>query len=368
VQNAVNVNAGGTLAITNAGASFQVSGSNNALTTNTLNVNATGKVDLGSAMMLVTNGNANTIYNQIQQASGNVTSGGYPSWNGTAGITSSLAAADAASHPGSYTAAVGYYNTGSGIKVGLAVPGDLYLTGAVSTSYRSVIANSESAAQGSLGWSQGDFYYNGTVDAKDAAAELANEGVATPHFVQSAKGITPLDGGGSSGPVFLYNNQTGGLYIDNTNPNLSGVGAFGIYLENPPADKTNLNTLSFVDNSVPEYPLPYTFNPLLYNVTGNKSIQWQSQYYGDYEDLPTGYYQLGTLPTGLTAADFGSGLYGVGDTSGAAFYADDAGNVTNSVVEIVPEPGSLALLAVGIAVAGGAWCARRRRATAEKTA
>ena len=92
-QSAINVNAGGKLALTSPNYQLGTTAAN-AVTTGSLNIaqNAgawSGTVNLGSATMLVAGGNAATIYSQIQQASAVL--GGNLTWTGNGGITSSVA-------------------------------------------------------------------------------------------------------------------------------------------------------------------------------------------------------------------------------------------------------------------------------------
>ncbi len=296
-------------------------------------------------------------------------------WAGNGGITSSVAAGYAAAHPGSYTAAVGYYNTGAGIKVGLALPGDLQLAGAVTSQDLSTVA--QNFGKANVGWSGGDLYYTTVVDAKDVAAATACYSLAAPQVVVAKPnsqlgGVQPLDSGSSTtGPIVEYNPGTGVLSIDNSNPNPNGLEGFGVYLKSPAAAIPDAGALSnpatgvlggltFYDGSY-----PYGYTPALFNVALNQSVQWLSTA-PQIEDLPAGVYELAQLPTGLQASDFGNSLYGANNGSGAVFFADDNGTLSNAQVQFVPEPGTLALLAAGMAAMGAAYY--RRRTASKKVA
>ena len=109
----------------------------------------------------------------------------------------------------------------------------------------------------------------------------------------------------------------------------------------------------------------YGYTPALFNAALEQSVQWLLTAPGS-EDLPAGVYSFAQLPTGLQASDFGNSLYGGNNGAGAVFFSDDYGTLTNSQVEIVPEPGTFVLLAAGIAAMYFAY--RRRRPLSKKAA
>ena len=84
-------------------------------------------------------------------------------WNGTAGITSSTAAAAGGSR------AVGYIVAGDGsARVSFAAPGDVDLTGAVNVFDLVSINGSGKYGTGAASvWSQGDFNYDGVTNVFD---------------------------------------------------------------------------------------------------------------------------------------------------------------------------------------------------------
>jgi hypothetical protein len=93
------------------------------------------------------------------------------------------------------------------------------------------------------------------------------------------------------------------------------------------------------------------------------SMQWYQNNAGGADVLPAGIYNLGTLPTGLSAADFGNADGGAGNTIGSVFFIPTSGGEIDATVTIVPEPSALALCAAGLAVAAGIWRRRSGRST-----
>ena len=90
------------------------------------------------------------------------------SWNGTSGITSSVAAADVAS---SVPRTVGWLDNGDGsVSVAFAAPGDTNIDWSVDVLDASNFLSFGKFDTGLLAsWQEGDFNYDGVVDVLDAA-------------------------------------------------------------------------------------------------------------------------------------------------------------------------------------------------------
>jgi hypothetical protein len=123
-----------------------------------------GKVDLGAGEFAIAAGGISAVDLRADILAGR--NGG--DWNGTAGITSSAAAASAGSR------AVGYSVAGDGsARVSFAAPGDTTLDGTVDLVDLLAILSSGTYQQPVASvWDQGDFNYDGTTDLLDLLAIL----------------------------------------------------------------------------------------------------------------------------------------------------------------------------------------------------
>jgi hypothetical protein len=94
------------------------------------------------------------------------------SWNGTGGITSSVAAADLAA---SIPRTVGWLDNGDGsVAVAYSAPGDTNLDWTVDVlDAANFLAGGKFDAGTHASWNEGDFGYDGIVDILDAADFLA---------------------------------------------------------------------------------------------------------------------------------------------------------------------------------------------------
>ena len=125
--------------------------------------NAGGLVDVGSGMMTVASGLTPT-----DLVTALVAGRGDGSWNGTNGITSSVAAADVAS---SIPRAVGWLDNGDGsVTAAFAAPGDTNLDWAIDIlDAGNFLAGGKFDTGLPSTWVEGDFSYDGVVDILDAA-------------------------------------------------------------------------------------------------------------------------------------------------------------------------------------------------------
>jgi len=149
-----------------------------------LDLAATGLVDLTRGGMTIANASAAAIVPRIVEGRGD------GSWTGTAGITSSAAAAAVAA---SELRAVGWVDNGDGsLTLAFAAPGDTNLDWVVD-----VLDAGNFAASGKYGtgdpatWAEGDFNYDGVVDVLDAA-EFAGTGLYGGANYNSAPGIAAV--------------------------------------------------------------------------------------------------------------------------------------------------------------------------------
>jgi len=149
-----------------------------------LDLAATGLVDLARGGMTIANASAATIVPRIVEGRGD------GSWTGTAGITSSAAAAAVAV---SELRAVGWVDNGDGsLTVAYAAPGDTNLDWVVD-----VLDAGNFAASGKYGtgdpatWAEGDFTYDGVVDVLDAA-EFAGTGLYGGPSYNTAPGVAAV--------------------------------------------------------------------------------------------------------------------------------------------------------------------------------
>ncbi len=122
-----------------------------------------GKIDLGAGRINVSAGGISATELVADILAGR----GDGSWNGSTGITSSLAAADiAASTP----RAVGWLDSGTGLAVAFAAPGDTNLDWQVDVlDAAGLLAAGKYNTGAGATWAQGDFNYDGVFDVLDAA-------------------------------------------------------------------------------------------------------------------------------------------------------------------------------------------------------
>ena len=205
------------------------------------------------------------------------------------------------------------------------------------------------------GWAAGDFFYAGVVTTNDRTDLIKNE-KATTVFPQLA---SLNDGNGHVGTAQVeYNFETGVLSlvitgspdVDSVNVNLPGADA-----------SQQVNKLGPAKDGTGWQTVPSTATLL-------QQDEWAKINSGDMTaSLPAGTYELAQLSTGLTASAFGLPGYvegfagGANNTLGAVWFNDSQGNSTADTVAIVPEPGTLALLAAAGLLGLGACAVRRRR-------
>ncbi len=135
-------------------------------TTNALNIAGsagawTGLLDVDETGITVNGASDATIRDEIIEGR----SGG--SWSGAGGITSTAAHNNAA-------LAVGYLDTGSGVKIACTVLGDANMDGTVSLADLNILLNNYGRT--SATWGMGDFNYDGTVSLADLNLLLNNYG------------------------------------------------------------------------------------------------------------------------------------------------------------------------------------------------
>jgi hypothetical protein len=125
--------------------------------------NAGGLVDVGSGYVTVASG-----LGVPELTTALVAGRGDGSWNGTSGITSSVAAADVAS---SVPRTVGWLDNGDGsVSFAFAAPGDTNIDWSVDVLDASNFLSFGKFDTGLLAsWQEGDFNYDGVVDVLDAA-------------------------------------------------------------------------------------------------------------------------------------------------------------------------------------------------------
>jgi prepilin-type N-terminal cleavage/methylation domain-containing protein/prepilin-type processing-associated H-X9-DG protein len=131
--------------------------------------NAGGLVDVGSGMMTVSSG-----LSAVDLVAALLTGRGDGSWTGTSGITSSVAAAEAAA---AEPRTVGWLDNGDGsLAVAYAAPGDTNLDWQVDIlDAANFLAGGKFDAAQPASWNEGDFTYDGIVDILDAADFLATQ-------------------------------------------------------------------------------------------------------------------------------------------------------------------------------------------------
>ena len=352
-QGTLNLNPAGRLNLTNT----------NVLTNgvNNLNING-GLLDLqgtgqGTGLYVQSTGSG-AIFSAVQQGSGqailpNGNGYGNVSWAGTSGITSSVLAANSGSAlaASSSNYGVGYYNqygqTGSGLNATLvqtALLGDTNLKGNVQQSDVTLVRSN--IGKSGLGWAGGDFYDQGVVGLDDLNAAIRNFKAGTTY---TAGPITPgvTLGGGSA--VVNYNYQSG--YLSLVVTGAPDIDNFSVYCDQAPSrTSAQLSTTQ-------SFGLILGGGWQASDNTGLYQYDWmQSQTDMQEANLPAGTYNLAYLP-GLNGSDFQ-----FESLPGVTFY-NSVGVPTADNVAVVPEPGTLALLAAGVLAAGASWL-RRRSASA----
>jgi autotransporter-associated beta strand protein len=128
-----------------------------------LNPNAGGLVDVGTGMITVVNG-----LTPVALVTAIVAGRGDGSWNGTSGVTSSVAAADVAS---SIPRAVGWLDNGDGsVSAAFAANGDTNIDSSVDILDASNFLSFGKFDKGlPATWIEGDFNFDNVVDVLDAA-------------------------------------------------------------------------------------------------------------------------------------------------------------------------------------------------------
>jgi hypothetical protein len=166
-----------------------------------LAANAGGLIDVGSGMITVTGGlSATDTVAAIRAGFGD------GSWNGTRGITSSVAAADVAA---SVPRAVGWLDNGDGsVTFAFAAPGDANLDWSVDILDA---ANFLSFGKFDTGlpatWLEGDFRYDGVVDILDAADFFAT------NLFDAGSYNPPTAASSSAGAVAAVPEPSTGLFV-----------------------------------------------------------------------------------------------------------------------------------------------------------
>jgi len=131
-----------------------------------LDPNAGGLTDVGSGLVTVSNGlSATDLVGAITMGMGD------GSWNGTAGITSSAAAADASL---GISRSVGWLDNGDGsVAFAYAAPGDTNLDWSIDLlDISTYLAGGKYDTGEPSSWSEGDYTYDGLVDITDVALYL----------------------------------------------------------------------------------------------------------------------------------------------------------------------------------------------------
>ncbi len=337
-QDTLNLNPAGRLNLTNT----------NVLTNAVNNLNFHGGLlDLqgtgqGTGLYVKSTGTG-AVFSAVQQGSGqailpNGNGYGNVSWAGTSGITSSTLAA---SNPSTY--GVGYYyESGPGATlVQTALLGDTNLKGNVQQSDVNLVRSN--IGKSGLGWAGGDFYDQGVVGLDDLNAAIRNFKAGTTY---TAGPITPgvTLGGGSA--VVDYNYQTG--YLSLVVTGAPDIDNFSVYCDQAPSlTSAQLSTTQ-------SFGLVLGGGWQASDNTGLYQYDWmQSQTDMQVANLPAGTYNLAYLP-GLNGSDFQ-----FESLPGVTFY-NSVGAPTTDNVAVVPEPGTLALLAAGMLAAGAFWLRRRK--------
>ena len=282
------------------------------------NLGGTGVAITGA--MITTNSagltDAPTVRSQLIQGYNNGT------WTGTAGITSSLAAANTAN------LSVGYYVSGSIVTVAAAIPGDTTLKGAVDNLDRTVLLQSlsSSTVQGVARWQDGSFDYSGYVDTKDISLFLSHQGDYISHgqVVSNPPQNGPIQpAGGSPGGIATvsYNPVTGLLTLDDSGANYEPpLAALSVYM---PSTGTTVVTGMTGDISGSG---TWSGRNL-----ANHELMWYSNSLGQVT-LPAGDYTLARLATGLPSAAFSGS-----SALGAVFSTDANGDSNATAVTIAPQ-------------------------------
>jgi len=175
-------------------------------------------------------------------------------------------------------------------------------------------------------WSQGDWNGDGAVNGADANLWRANFGSTSGSVeaVLEASALSAAVTSNDSQADFIYDPTTGELKVVTD-------GEAGIW---------SVNVLTDEDASSTNTPANWAF------ADAGDNVEWTDQSIGFFPLSDDAEFVLGTFATGLTADDFGRVLYFTTSNTSDNF----------GVVEVVPEPSSLALLALG-----GFFMSRRRR-------
>ncbi len=323
-QDTLNINAGGAIALTTAPtALYQIPNY-----ANTLNLNG-GLLDVQSSGINLRNSSPAAVYAAIQQSA---TTG----YTAASGITSStLAKSNTAAYGVGY---VPNYNGGLYTLVAAAQLGDASLQGTVTSTDLELVSGSNSNLyKPNVGWTGGDFYYQGYVTPADRTATVLNLHADSPGEV--VRPLAVVSGGAAE---VLYNNSTGALVLA-----VSGAADF---------DYINVAMSNILPNAEVNNLGSAWQTPSAGYIQALGQYSWAETTTG-IGDLSPGSYLLADLPPGL-AGDFAAGAVTFGqDKENAAAISDS--------VSVVPEPGSLALLTAAALLCGGA-CALRRRAVPQQ--
>lgn len=206
-QGTLNANPGGTIQLTTPAGIGNIDN-----VVNTLNMNG-GKLDVQSSGIYAANtGGTAAVYSAIK--GGNITS-------------STLVASSSSTYG---VGNVPNYGGSGYTLIKTALLGDAYLEGSVSADDRALVSGSNSnLGKTSVGWSGGDFYYQGVVTTNDRAAEVRNEtsGISF-NGLPAIKPLVQLGGSGSA--EVDYNSGTGVLsLVIAGNPD---VDSFNVYMQN----------------------------------------------------------------------------------------------------------------------------------------
>ena len=293
-----------------------------------------GLLDVQASGLYVANAGTAAVFSAIQKATGQTILGsgygyGNVTWTGTSGITSSTVAK---ASPSTY--GVGFAQQSGYTLIETEQLGDVNLQGSVSSS--EVGAVHANLSKTGVGWSGGDFYYQGIVTTSDINAALRNKVTGPGAQVRPAVAF----GSGASAQV-EYDPSSGSLSLVVTGaPDIDNLSVYVDVAGNNLAAQQSLGA-------------GWETQP---GITGVLSeYVWDQVNSGQQEaNLAAGTYVLAALPAGLSSSDFE--LAGVP----AVAFGASTGVVTTDSVEVVPEPGTLLLLAAA-GLAGGGACALRRR-------